>query len=119
MRGIKKALESVGRKLPVNDTDAPLAESGESSGGADYEIFLASGGPDFPWRLPEDEWESLSLLYTSGTTGDPKGVVYHHRGAYLNAIGNMQVWGMGPHPVYLWTLQIGRASCRERVCQSV
>src|SRR3546814_13929827 len=85
--------------------------------------LLASGDPDFPWRLPEDEWESLSLIYTSGTTGDPKGVVYHHRGAYLNAIGNMQVWGMGPHPVHLWTLpsseerRVGKecvSTCRSR-----
>jgi fatty-acyl-CoA synthase len=101
---IAKALESVERKLLVIDIDDPLAEGGELIGETDYETFLASGDPDFPWRLPADEWDSLSLLYTSGTTGNPKGVVYHHRGAYLNAIGNMQVWGMGPHPVYLWTL---------------
>jgi len=101
---ISKALESVERELLVIDIDDPLAEGGELIGETDYEAFLASGDPDFPWRLPEDEWGSLSLLYTSGTTGDPKGVVYHHRGAYLNALGNIQVWGMGPHPVYLWTL---------------
>ncbi|MGF1629804.1 MAG: acyl-CoA synthetase [Kiloniellaceae bacterium] len=101
---IAKALESVERKLLVIDIDDPLAEGGDLIGETDYETFLASGDPDFPWRLPEDEWDSLSLLYTSGTTGNPKGVVYHHRGAYLNAVGNMQVWGMGPHPVYLWTL---------------
>ncbi|HEY9550290.1 MAG TPA: acyl-CoA synthetase [Kiloniellaceae bacterium] len=101
---IKQALASLGRDLLVIDIDDPLGEGGELLGECDYESFLASGDPDFPWRLPDDEWESLSLLYTSGTTGNPKGVVYHHRGAYLNAIGNMQVWGMGPHPVYLWTL---------------
>ena len=101
---ITKALESVERKPLVIDIDDPLAEGGALIGEIDYESFLASGDADFPWCLPDDEWESLSLLYTSGTTGNPKGVVYHHRGAYLNAIGNMQVWGMGPHPVYLWTL---------------
>ena len=101
---IKAALEAVDHEILVIDIDDPLAEGGELLGETDYEAFLASGDPDFPWQLPDDEWESLSLLYTSGTTGNPKGVVYHHRGAYLNAIGNMQVWGMGPHPVYLWTL---------------
>ena len=69
-----------------------------------YAVRLAEGDPEFAWQWPEDEWQAISLNYTSGTTGNPKGVVYHHRGAYLNAIGNMQVWGMGPHPVYLWTL---------------
>jgi fatty-acyl-CoA synthase len=101
---ISQTLESVKRDLLVIDIDDPLAEGGELIGEIDYEAFLASGDPDFEWRLPDDEWDSLSLLYTSGTTGNPKGVVYHHRGAYLNAIGNMQVWEIGPHPVYLWTL---------------
>jgi len=106
---IKRALAEIEREILVIDIDDPQAnrdgaEGGELLGEIDYETFLAGGDPDFLWRLPDDEWESLSLLYTSGTTGNPKGVVYHHRGAYLNAIGNMQVWGMGPHPVYLWTL---------------
>uniref|UniRef100_UPI002629ED89 AMP-binding protein n=1 Tax=Pelagibius sp. TaxID=1931238 RepID=UPI002629ED89 len=101
---IEAALAEVARDILVIDIDDPLGEGGELLGETDYESFLASGDPDFPWRLPADEWESLSLLYTSGTTGNPKGVVYHHRGAYLNAIGNIQVWEMGPHPVYLWTL---------------
>ncbi len=101
---IKEALKTVERDLLVIDIDDPLGSGGELLGEIDYEAFLASGDPDFPWRLPADEWESLSLLYTSGTTGNPKGVVYHHRGAYLLALGNIQVWEMPPHPVYLWTL---------------
>ena len=69
-----------------------------------YEALLAEGDPEFGWRWPKDEWEAISLNYTSGTTGNPKGVVYHHRGAYLNAVGNILVWGMPHHSVYLWTL---------------
>ncbi|NIA68464.1 acyl-CoA synthetase [Pelagibius litoralis] len=101
---IKTALAQVEHDILVIDIDDPLGAGGELLGETDYESFLASGDPDFPWHLPGDEWDSLSLLYTSGTTGNPKGVVYHHRGAYLNALGNIQVWGMGPQPVYLWTL---------------
>ncbi len=70
----------------------------------EYEELLAQGDPDFAWAMPDDEWDAISLNYTSGTTGDPKGVVYHHRGAYLLAIGNVVTCGMGKHPVYLWTL---------------
>ena len=73
-------------------------------GDAAYEDLLAEGDPEFAWRWPEDEWEAISLNYTSGTTGNPKGVVYHHRGAYLNGVGNILVWGMPHHSVYLWTL---------------
>ena len=69
-----------------------------------YEKFIAGGDPDFAWVGPSDEWNSVSLNYTSGTTGNPKGVVYHHRGAYLNALGNALDWGMQQHAVYLWTL---------------
>ncbi len=69
-----------------------------------YEAFLAGGDPAFAWSPPADEWSSISLNYTSGTTARPKGVLYHHRGAYLNAIGNALVWGMTRHPIYLWTL---------------
>ena len=69
-----------------------------------YEALLEEGDPDFAWRWPADEWEAIALNYTSGTTGNPKGVVYHHRGAYLNAVGNILVWGMPHHSVYLWTL---------------
>jgi len=73
-------------------------------GTVDYEDFLAGGDPAFQWELPPDEWDAISLNYTSGTTGNPKGVVYHHRGAYLNAICNIVSWGMPQHAVYLWTL---------------
>ncbi len=78
----------------------------------EYEALLAEGDPSYQWEWPEDEWDGLSLNYTSGTTGDPKGVVYHHRGAYLNAIGNAVHFGggMGAHPVYLWTLPMFHAS---------
>ena len=69
-----------------------------------YEDFLAGGNPDFQWHLPADEWDAIALNYTSGTTGNPKGVVYHHRGAYLNAASNIISWGMPQHSSYLWTL---------------
>src|SRR5688572_2573894 len=71
---------------------------------AGYEALLQEGDPQYAWKWPEDEWEAISLNYTSGTTGDPKGVVYHHRGAYLNAICNIVTWSMPQHAVYLWTL---------------
>jgi fatty-acyl-CoA synthase len=70
----------------------------------DYEQFIAAGDADYAWELPKDEWQAISLNYTSGTTGNPKGVVYHHRGAYLNALGNAVTWAMPHFPVYLWTL---------------
>ncbi|MCV2866809.1 acyl-CoA synthetase [Defluviimonas sp. WL0075] len=71
---------------------------------ADYEVFLTRGNPDFAWLMPEDEWDAISINYTSGTTGDPKGVVSHHRGAYLLAQGNALTTSMQKHAVYLWTL---------------
>ncbi|HYG56187.1 MAG TPA: AMP-binding protein, partial [Burkholderiales bacterium] len=71
---------------------------------SEYESFLKEGDPEYEWRWPKDEWEAISLNYTSGTTGDPKGVVYHHRGAYLNALCNIVTWAMPHHAVYLWTL---------------
>ena len=77
---------------------------GSGSEKRDYEAFLESGDPEYAWAWPEDEWDAISLNYTSGTTGDPKGVVYHHRGAYLNAICNIVTWSMPQHAVYLWTL---------------
>jgi fatty-acyl-CoA synthase len=98
------ALEQLGKQLLVIDIDDPLGAPGETLGEIDYESFLASGDPDFAWSYPEDEWDAIALNYTSGTTGNPKGVVLHHRGAYLNAIGNLMVWSMPKHPVYLWTL---------------
>ena len=67
-------------------------------------MTLAEADPATPWSPPGDEWDAIALNYTSGTTGNPKGVVYHHRGAYMNAIGNIMVWSLGLHPVYLWTL---------------
>jgi fatty-acyl-CoA synthase len=73
-------------------------------GSAVYDEFVASGDPDYAWQLPPDEWDAIALNYTSGTTGNPKGVVYHHRGAAVNAISNILEWDMGKHPVYLWTL---------------
>ena len=105
---IKEALARLGREILVIDVDDPQGPhgpgGGERLGGIDYEAFLAEGDPDFAWAPPGDEWDAIALNYTSGTTGNPKGVVYHHRGAYLNALGNVLVWGMAPHPVYLWTL---------------
>ena len=95
---VRQALALVERKIPVIEIHDPMAEGDDSLGAQDYEDFLAEGDPDFPWRLPGDEWQAISLNYTSGTTGNPKGVVYHHRGAYLNALGNIQVWEMPPHP---------------------
>ncbi len=88
---------------PEYAADAPHAK-GPRIGTLDYEEFVASGDPDFAWSMPDDEWDSISLNYTSGTTGNPKGVVYHHRGAALMAYANTIHAGMGKHPVYLWTL---------------
>ncbi|HET6306793.1 MAG TPA: acyl-CoA synthetase [Rhodopila sp.] len=82
----------------------PGAMPGVSLGACEYEAFLAEGDPDYPWQGPADEWDAIALGYTSGTTGDPKGVVTHHRGAHLNAVSNILNWGMPHHAVYLWTL---------------
>jgi fatty-acyl-CoA synthase len=101
---IGKALTLVDKKPLVIDIDDPEGQGGEMLGEMDYDAFLATGDPEFQWSLPADEWDAISLNYTSGTTGNPKGVVYHHRGAYLNALGNVLVWGMSQHPTYLWTL---------------
>ena len=101
---IKAALALLSHNLTVIDVDDPLFDGGECLGSISYEDFIAQGDADFAWQLPADEWDAITLNYTSGTTGNPKGVVYHHRGAYLNAIGNIVSWGMPPHAVYLWTL---------------
>ena len=101
---IANALRQVERTLLVIDIDDPLAAGGELLGEAEYENFIAGGDPEFDWKLPEDEWDAIALSYTSGTTGNPKGVVTHHRGAYLNAISNIVTWAMPHFPVYLWTL---------------
>ena len=102
---IKAALGLLKAAKPlIIDIDDPQYEGGELLGVVGYEKFIAGGDPDFAWVGPSDEWNSVSLNYTSGTTGNPKGVVYHHRGAYLNALGNALDWGMQQHAVYLWTL---------------
>ena len=101
---IGAALAKLDEKPLVVDIDDPLAQSGDLLGELDYEQLLAEGDPAFAWSLPGSEWDAISLNYTSGTTGNPKGVVYHHRGAYMNAIGNILVWAMPNLPVYLWTL---------------
>ena len=92
------------RPLVIDYDDPEYTGSGERIGSIEYEDFLREGNEDFGWRMPNDEWDAISLNYTSGTTGDPKGVVYHHRGAHLLAVGNVITCGMGKHPVYLWTL---------------
>ena len=88
----------------VIDVDDPAYEGGQRLGSIEYETFLEAGDPAYAWQNPTDEWDAISMSYTSGTTGDPKGVVYHHRGAHLNAISNILNWGMPHHAVYLWTL---------------
>ena len=100
----EKALSRLKRPIPVIDVEDAEFQGGKRLGEMEYETFLKSGDPEFAWRWPEDEWEAISLNYTSGTTGNPKGVVYHHRGAYLNAVCNILTWGMPHHSVYLWTL---------------
>src|SRR2546430_13537334 len=101
----KEALSRAKVKPLVIDYDDPeYAGSGERLGQIEYEDFVAEGDENFAWTMPNDEWDAISLNYTSGTTGDPKGVVYHHRGAHLLAIGNVLTGSMGKHCVYLWTL---------------
>ena len=101
---VAAALDKLDVKPLVIDVDDPALEDGERVGDFEYEDFLASGDAEFAWELPQDEWQAIALGYTSGTTGNPKGVVTHHRGAYLNAVSNVLAWNMGAHPVYLWTL---------------
>jgi fatty-acyl-CoA synthase len=101
---IEKALAQLARRPLVIDIDDALAPPGKLLGEIDYESFLAEGDEDAAWSMPDDEWNAIALNYTSGTTGNPKGVVYHHRGAYLTALGNALVWSLPQHPVYLWTL---------------
>jgi fatty-acyl-CoA synthase len=102
---VKEALALCKAKPLVVDYDDPeFSGAGERLGGIEYEDFIKDGDPEFAWRMPDDEWDAIALNYTSGTTGDPKGVVYHHRGAYLLAIGNVLTGSMPKHCVYLWTL---------------
>ena len=100
-----QALDAAAKRPEVIDIDDPeYAGEGALLGDLEYEDFIAGGNPAYPWTPPANEWQAISLNYTSGTTGRPKGVVYHHRGAYLNALGNVLTWGMPDGPVYLWTL---------------
>jgi len=99
------ALRKSGRELLVIDVDdSQYGGTSERLGSVAYDAFVAQGDAGFTWQLPADEWDAIALNYTSGTTGNPKGVVYHHRGAALNAISNILEWDMARHPVYLWTL---------------
>ena len=101
---VEAALRLLKKKITVVDALDAEFKGGKRLGEKTYEELLQEGDPEFAWRWPRDEWEAISLNYTSGTTGNPKGVVYHHRGAYLNGVGNILVWGMPHHAVYLWTL---------------
>ncbi len=105
---LRMALTQCAAKPLVIEVDDPeaseAARANRLDGATDYEAFLATGEASWPWPMPGDEWDAIALNYTSGTTGRPKGVVYHHRGAQLLAIGNVLSAGMGKHPVYLWTL---------------
>ena len=101
---VAKALALAKSRPLVVDVEDALFTGGDRLGTVEYEALLAEGDPEFAWRFPRDEWDAITLNYTSGTTGNPKGVVYHYRGAYLNAINNILDWSMPKFAVYLWTL---------------
>ena len=101
---IEEALAKVKNRPMVIDIEDPAGPGGKSLGEMNYETFLETGEADHQWSPPDDEWQAISLNYTSGTTGNPKGVVYSHRGTYLNTMGNIVAWHLPAHPVYLWTL---------------
>jgi fatty-acyl-CoA synthase len=101
---ITAAIATMANPPFVIDIDDVQGQGGACVGNVEYEAFIAAGDKNYAWSLPDDEWQSISLNYTSGTTGNPKGVVYDHRGAYLNAIGNAMTFGLNPKSVYLWTL---------------
>ncbi len=103
---VRAALDQLDNPPYVIDVADSAFDGGEAIGVIEYEAFIAGGDPGFEWRMPDDEWRAIALGYTSGTTGDPKGVVTHHRGAYLNAVSNVLAWNMTAHPVYLWTLPL-------------
>ncbi|MCJ9707388.1 MULTISPECIES: AMP-binding protein, partial [unclassified Bradyrhizobium] len=96
--------QMTGPKPLVVDVDDASFKGGERIGEIEYEAAVAQGDPGFTAITPSDEWDAIALSYTSGTTGNPKGVVTHHRGAYLNAVSNILAGNLGQHPVYLWTL---------------
>ena len=102
---IEQALAMLpGARPLVIEVDDPSYAGGKTLGDIEYETFIVGGDPEYDWHLPADEWDAIALNYTSGTTGNPKGVVYHHRGAYLNATSNIVSWAMPHHAIYLWTL---------------
>ena len=101
---VQAALELLDVKPIVIDVADAAVDGGERIGSMEYEAFLAGGDPEFAWALPGDEWQAIALGYTSGTTGNPKGVVTHHRGAHLNSVSNILAWNMQAFPIYLWTL---------------
>ena len=92
------------RPTIIDYVDPAFPGLGSRLSETEYEDFIAGGDPEFVWKMPDDEWDAITLNYTSGTTGNPKGVVYHHRGAYLMCLGNTLAANMGRHPKYLWTL---------------
>ena len=101
---VSRALHMLEKQPLLIDIDDEQGAGGELLGETEYEDFLAGGDPAFQWSVPPDEWDAIALNYTSGTTGNPKGVVLHHRGAYINAVSNVVTWAMPHFPVYLWTL---------------
>ncbi len=105
---VAKAIASLDNPPIIIDIEDESVSTTQSSGNRlgtiEYEEFLQTGDADFQWITPADEWDAISLNYTSGTTGKPKGVIYHHRGAYMNSMSNITGWGMSDHPRYLWTL---------------
>ena len=101
---VSQALKKLDRDIPVVDIVDVQGPAGERLGEIEYESFLEEGTEKYPWKMPNDEWDALTLSYTSGTSGRPKGVVYHHRGSYLMSMGTVPAWNLSPHPTYLYTV---------------